>query len=137
MTQLFVFTIADASEVPPTQGNILVRTLEILGGWDFDAELIDDGTIRALFLLAESSRDPNGEYPWIPHHPLVRAIAKCSSLQSDVYYSKRDGGPYALVLGDEVNGLKGLEKLLQVGDTNWREARARACSLARLKRHLY
>lgn len=139
MTQLFVFSIADAREVPPTRGNILVRTLEIIHDWNtVDHKLMrDPETITALFRLVKAARrDSDDHAPFIPHSALVRAVGKCAELAGGLY-AGRDGGPYAMVLGNNVKGLKGLEKLMKyLPNQKWHDAKYLARSLAELKRHL-
>lgn len=136
MTQLFVFSIADAREVPPEKGNVQVRTLHVLYKWhEVDLKLMrDPGTITALFRLGNASRDET--FTFVPHAALVRAIAACHELAVGIY-SRRDGGPYAMVLGDNVKGLKGLERRMRdFPNQEWHDAKFLARSLADLKRHL-
>lgn len=142
MTQLFIFTIADAREVPPEQGNMQVRTLHVLHDWHlsgYGGQMQEPETLTAMYRLVIAARAEGGidPGPYIQHSTLIRAIALCWSLGNGIY-GDRDGGPYAMVLDDQIRGLAGLESYIHRADRQkWYDAKFLARHLAGLKRYLY
>lgn len=97
----------------------------------------DPETITAMHRLLIAAKEGDRAPDWpVPYSPIVQAISVAWGYQNGMY-GQRDGGPFAIELGDNIRALQGLEAVLErILPGDWHDARSLGRQLSELKRHL-
>lgn len=141
MSSLHIFTIADPPQPIPAP-DFVVRTHYVVP-WDTASQrtMKDPDTLRAMLHLVNAVA-AKGAMVYHFDLPVVKAINHCHELSAPQNpYTKRDGGPYAMLIADGFYTVLGLQKYLapyclSKCSARWDTARRLAEQLSELKRHL-